>query len=475
MPDAGFRQRAGATFRSVINDLKRNTEAAAADLGVPPEVVAGVIAGERDLPAELLRRAVEVWPVNERDFLPVHDDAPDGVRICRAAESAATSRVFQRGGVDYYEYRDTAMSRLAMFRPEWIRMLQPVSDSRPDNPAVQWNRGHFLYQFTYFVGEVSYYYEWEGRRYCVEMSTGDSVAGLPYAPHSFTYRAGGSGLILALTYGGRLLGDAQQELGALGADLAQQYALAGEPAAAAVLREHLDDTMTPVARLAAESGVPRERLEDLLAGKDLPSYEELAAVARVLRVSVRDLLPVTGDERDGVCVVRGESAPAWSWPGTGPVAYQVRGLAGTRICPDSRGLELAVVGRDPQPAMLRTGLHQYCFVIGPDPVRLRWQPAGAVPAGAVPAGAVREEILHPDDSLYVKPFVPHGFTQLAAGRSTVLVLRIGGKVAGDTRREAAALGAPALRRLVRDTAQWYDPAQRHDAAQRPDAAQAGPR
>ena len=448
MSDAAFRRRAGATFRSVINDLKRNTEAAAADLGVPPEVLTEIIAGERDLPAELLRRAVEVWPVNERDFLPVHDDAPDGVRICRAAESAATSRVFQRGGADYYEYRDTAMSRLSMFRPEWIKMLVPVSDSRPDNPAVQWNKGHFLYQFTYFVGEVNYYYEWEGRRYCVEMTTGDSVAGLPYAPHSFTYREGGSGLILALTYGGRLLGDAHQELGALGADLAEDYAVAGETAAATVLRERLDDTMTPVARLAAESGVPPERLDDLLAGKDLPGHEELVALARVLKVSVRDLLPVVGDERDGVCLLRGEEAPAWDWPGEDPAAYRVRGLAGTKICPDSRGLELAVVGRDPEAALLRTGLHQYCFVIGPDPVRLRWESGGTA----------REEILRPDDSLYVKPFVPHGFTQVDEGRSTVLALRIGGKVSGDTRREASALGAPALRRLISDTAQWYDAA-----------------
>jgi transcriptional regulator with XRE-family HTH domain len=448
MTDAAYRRRAGATFRSVINDLKRNTEAAAADLGVPPEVITEIVAGERDLPAGLLRRAVEVWPVNERDFLPVHDDAPDGVRICRAAESAATSRVFQRGGADYYEYRDTAMSRVAMFRPEWIRMLQPVSDSDPDNPAVRWNKGHFLFQFTYFVGEVNYYYEWQGRRHCAEMTTGDSVAGLPYAPHTFTYREGGSGLILALTYGGRLLGDAQHELGALGGDLAGRYAGTGEPATAALLRERLDDTMTPVSRLAADSGVPESRVEELLADKDLPDHEELRALARALRVSVRDLLPVVGDEEEGVSIVRRAEAPVWSWPDTGPPAYEVRGLAGTLICPDSRALELTVVGRDPDAAMLRTGLHQYCFVLGPDPVRLRWESGGTT----------WEEILRPDDSLYVKPFVPHGFTQVEAGRSTVLTLRIGGKVAGDTRREAFALGAPTLRRLISDTGQWYDAA-----------------
>jgi transcriptional regulator with XRE-family HTH domain len=449
--DPAFSYRVGATFRGVINDLKRNTEAAAAELGVAPEVIARIIAGETGVPPEVLRRAVEVWPVNERDFFPIHDDAPDGVLVMGAGESAKSSRVFQRGGVDYYEYRDTAMSRLAMFRPEWIKMLQAVPDDDPDNPAVRWNKGHFLYQFTYFVGDVNYYYEWQGRRHCVAMSTGDSVSGLPYAPHSFAYREGGSGLILALTYGGRLLGDAQHELGALGGDLAEGYAVAAadeRAASAAILRERLDDTLHPVTRLAAVSGVPVPRLDALLAGADLPTPDELVALAGALRVSVRDLLPVVGDERDGVCVVRRDAAPTWRWPTDDAPAYEVRSLAGTRLCPDSRALELTVLGRDPVAATVRTGLHQYCFVLGPDPVRLRWQHDGEP----------RERILEPDDSLYVKPFVPHGFTQVDSGRSTVLALRIGGKVSGDTRREAAALGAPALRRLVLDAGQWYDAA-----------------
>ena len=37
----------------------------------------------------------------------------------------------QRKGRDYYEYRDTAMSRNAPFRPEWIRVLQIVDNNNP--------------------------------------------------------------------------------------------------------------------------------------------------------------------------------------------------------------------------------------------------------------------------------------------------------------------------------------------------------
>jgi hypothetical protein len=82
----GYRRRAGATFRAIINDLKRNEEAAAQDLGVDVEVIHAVIAGDRRLAGDLLERACRVWPVNERDFFPIHDDAPDGLCVMRAAE-----------------------------------------------------------------------------------------------------------------------------------------------------------------------------------------------------------------------------------------------------------------------------------------------------------------------------------------------------------------------------------------------------
>ncbi|MGH3937699.1 MAG: hypothetical protein ACRDTG_03545 [Pseudonocardiaceae bacterium] len=450
MTDRSYRSRTGATFRGIINDLKRNTESAAAELGVEPELIDRIIAGEMDVPAELVRRAVSSWPVNERDFFPIHDDAPDGVIVMRADESAKTSRVFQRGGTDYYEYRDTAMSRVAMFRPEWIKMLQPVTDDDPNNPAVRWNNGHFLYQFTYFVGAVNYYYEWEGRRHCAVMNTGDSVSGLPYAPHSFTRRGAEPGLILALTYGGRLLGDAQHEIGALGPELAQQYAPAADDelsAFAHLLTEQLADTLLTPAQLAGTSGMAPQRVAELLAGRATPSAAEVDTLAEALRVNSRDLLPMIGTERDGVQIMRGAAAQTWFVPDVDAPAYRVKALAGTRLCPSSRALEIEVLGSDPAAAHQRTGLHQYCYVLGPDPVDLAWEHRGER------FGAR----LEPGDSLYLKPFVPHGFTRCGDGSAAVLALRIGGKVSGDARREAAALGRATVRRLVSDNGQWYDP------------------
>ena len=134
-----------------------------------------------------------------------------------------------RAGNDYYEYRDTAMSSLSQFRPEWIKELCVVDDNDADNPAIQWNNGHFLHQFTYFVGPVNFYYRGtDGMKQVAVMETGDSMYISPFVPHSFASRRnddGELGVILALTYGDKLGGETRQEVSALGAELAAGLAL----------------------------------------------------------------------------------------------------------------------------------------------------------------------------------------------------------------------------------------------------------
>ena len=50
------------------------------------------------------------------------------------------------------------MSKISPFRPEWIEELVVIDDNNPENPDVAFNNGHFLHQFTYFVGPVNFYY-----------------------------------------------------------------------------------------------------------------------------------------------------------------------------------------------------------------------------------------------------------------------------------------------------------------------------
>ena len=144
--------RFGNYFLGMLNDLKRRPEDAANELNVSLEQITDIIEGKKEITSEIISRAVKIWPVNYRDFFLIHDDCPDGIKIMRNEDSAKSSRVMDRGGLPYYEYRDTAMSSVALFRPEWIEELCIVEDNDPNNLAVQWNNGHFMHQFTYFIG-----------------------------------------------------------------------------------------------------------------------------------------------------------------------------------------------------------------------------------------------------------------------------------------------------------------------------------
>ena len=89
--DTTFLKRQGAHFLSLINDLKRNRQAAADDLDVSVNEIEKIIAGEKEMEQALLDRAVEVWPLNRRDFMIVEDDASQGVLIMRKKRSEAST------------------------------------------------------------------------------------------------------------------------------------------------------------------------------------------------------------------------------------------------------------------------------------------------------------------------------------------------------------------------------------------------
>jgi hypothetical protein len=457
MDDNGYDLRAAATFRGILNDLKRNDEVAANELGVDVQLLGDILAAKRTLPLDLIRRAAQIWPVNERDFFPIHDDVPNGIMIMHRNDSAGTARVLQRGGRDYYEYRDSAMSRVAMIRPEWIKMLNVVEDNDPLNKTVQWNNGHFLYQFTYFIGDVNYYYEWNGVRFCEPMCTGDSVFGLPYAPHSFATRRGNSpGSILALTYGGRLCGDAQHELSVLGADSMGKILLPttdAERMRGAQIRRFISDMSLSVDHVTRLTGLPPDRVQALLDGRAAGDTDDWRHLARIIGIPERELEPNTSDVNNGVRIVKRDEAQRWLLPDDSDPSYEMRQLAGSRIMPYSHSLEISALKGEPADEVyaLETGLHQFGYVVGDSPLELEWEHQGAK----------RRERLGAEDSFYIKPFVPHRYVRppgaSSSGDARVLVLRVGGKVISDTLVEASLIGASALRRLISETSLWYDP------------------
>ena len=131
--DNESRMRSGSNFLGILNDIKRRPEDAAKELDVSIELIKSIIDGTSKIPLDLIEKAVRIWPVNKRDFFVIEDDCPNGVKIMSALDSEKSSRIMYRADKPYYEYRDTAMSKVAPFRPEWILELCNVEDNDPES------------------------------------------------------------------------------------------------------------------------------------------------------------------------------------------------------------------------------------------------------------------------------------------------------------------------------------------------------
>ena len=438
--------KSGQNFLGILNDIKRRPEDAAKELEVSLDEINSILSGKKELSANIVAKATKIWPVNARDFYVIHDDCPQGIKIMRSEESKQSSRIMERAGYSYYEYRDTAMSKTAPFRPEWIMELSFVDDDDPKNKLVQWNNGHFLHQFTYFIGEVNFYYiDSDGGKKVAVMNTGDSMYITPFISHSFTSRNGAKqpGLILALTYGSKITGDTQQELSTL-SNLGQEFALdfsTTEKAASALIKYFREIASLSFDEISKRTDIQTDKIVEFESGKITPSNIDLQNLAKALTVNLRDLLPNDKTENK-VIVKHHDEGKKWFYPSQ-TSAYEFVELANTTTLPFSKSLEIKINNTDSKELDLRTGLHQYVYNICNNTITINW---------ALDGQSFSEKI-HPNDSLYIKPFIEHNFR----GEGKLLVLRIGGKIVGDSQRELSFVGKENTKRAISETMQWFTP------------------
>ena len=89
------------------------------------------------------------------------------------------------------------------------------------------------------------------------------------------------------------------------------------------------------------------------------------------------------------------------------------------------------------------GLHQYVYNLGENKIKLNWKLGDK---------KYQEEI-NPNDSIYIKPFVNHSFR----GKGKLMVLRIGGRMAGEAQREFSNLSKEDAERAINETQMWFNP------------------
>ena len=448
----------GARILSEANDLKRTPEALAKDMAVDHALVRSVIEGSADLATtrDFLWKMANVFPISISDIWIEADDTDAGVRVMTKARSEASSRIFERSRGDgtlspYYEYRDTAMSRLAPFKPEWIRELRVVHDSDPDNADVVFNRGHLLHQTTFFIGPVNFYWEIAGRRYCREMNTGDSNYIIPLVPHSFASRdASQLAVIIAVTYGGQVR-RCLDDFGRVGTEDVDRFAgdLRSDDVFTRRLARHLAAESLSHENLAErlrEAGAEEGRAVSLAQGQKLPTPRECALMADILNITPRDL-QVSGLAKGEEVVVRHrvDTEPR-GYPAGNRRAYDLWEMARCRHQPYLKGFEVRVFDAPDVDRDFHHGLHEYVFNYGSAAVRLGW-------------ASDRSALLEPGDSAYIRAFLPHRFTNAEpgseAGGGRLVVVRIPGNLTDTVLDEYAAFPIEGRERVAEETQQWF--------------------
>jgi methylphosphonate synthase len=427
-------------FRKILNDLKRRPEDAARELNIASKEINKMLNGELDPDFRLLKKATEIWPINLNDFFGIEDDTINNYKIFTNTESNNTTRIMQRKNKPYYKYKDTVMSKISPFRPEWIEELIVVNDSNPENPDVVFNNGHFLHQFTYFIGPVNFYYiDENGKKKLEEMNTGDSMYISPYTPHSFTTRKNKEnklGLILALTYTDKVDNEVLNELSVIGYELAKKY-LINYNNEIDGFKKNLQYFLN-ISSLTEETfeKINNINLKKIYNTNSIPSFEDLRKIASALNINLKDLIPYK--RFTSVKIRKYEKNLEWNYPSEKNCMYRFVELANVNQLPCSKALELSVMVEEDHETFLEIPTHQYLYNIGKTDCILEIEKI--------------KQKFSPGDSIYLKPNVRHKFLR----KSKILILRIGGKIYGENLFHISSLSEKNFERLVNDNKPWFN-------------------
>ena len=374
-----------------------------------------ILSNKSKLDFKIIKKAVDIWPVNYGDFFSFTDDTISDFRIMRATQSNKSERVMNRGGNPYYLYKDTIMSKLSPFRPELITELVVVKDNKAENPLVKFNNGHFLHQFTYFIGPVNFYYIKNNKKIVAKMNTGDSMYISPYVPHSFTTRKNNQnelGKILALTYTDKIDNETLNELTALGYDIAKKYKLN--------LKSEKISFWSNLENILKNSSLTKDEfkrkssinLSKLKQSKNIPNEKILKKISNFLNINIRDLLPPNNYVE--VKIQKYKKNKKWFYPSNKKKDYLFNELTNIPQLPNSRGYEVTLKDDKKKASFLEVPSHQYIYNLGKTKINFIIDK--------------KNGYLNPHDSMYIKPNKKHSFYK----KGKLLILRLGGRISGDS-------------------------------------------
>ena len=426
-------------FRKILNDLKRRPEDAAKDLKISLKKINNILSNKSKLDFKTITQAVKIWPVNYGDFFSFYDDAKLGFKIMRSNKSEKSKRIMNRGGKPYYLYKDTIMSKLSPFRPELITELAIVDNNNPNNFNVKYNNGHFLHQFTYFIGPVNFYYIENNKKKVAKMNTGDSMYISPYVCHSFTTRKNKNGIlgkILALTYTDKLDNETLNEITALGFDIAKKYRINLKNKNNSFwsnLENFFKNSSLTFKEFKRQTSLDLSKMKNM---KKIPSDKIIKKLSIFLNINYREFFPPSNTVE--VKVQKYSKSKKWFYPSINKKDYSFKELTNIPQLPYSRGYELTLLNDKNHKSYLDVPSHQYIYNLGPSKINF------------IING--KKGFLNPLDSLYIKPNNKHLFYK----KGKLLVLRLGGKISGDSLYQLSMISEKNLKKTINDNRPWFN-------------------
>lgn len=450
-----FKKMLGARILSEANDLKRTIEALAIDLKFDQHWLSQVLEGHHEVRDinRVIEKMADCYAIDKSDLYLIENDWDHGMKIMRAEESRASSRIFNRrnksGGLSpYYEYRDTAMSRLSPFKPEWIKELRVVEDSDPSNPDVAYNNGHFMHQMTLFIGPVNFYWEVNGEKFCEEMNTGDSNYITPYWPHSFTSRnPDETALIIAVTFGGDVR-RAQKEFYALGSK-SKNYALdyrKPNKAMTQLIRQHMENENISIENFKERTSSHSIELDvDRVFDENVEkTSEELENIAQLLNIELSDLAIPYYEHEEEVVIRHQSEEDRYFYPSSENKLYEISSLARTSKMPLMKGFDFKILTSTTQmESPLSSSLHSYIYNYGSTDIEICWEEEGCR----------YTEVIHPSDSVYLQPFIRHAFARLNP-EAYLFIARVSGSINLTTQKELSYF--PNIERVFSEDRCWFE-------------------
>ena len=426
-------------LRKVLNDLKRRPEDAAKDLKISVTKINNILSNKSKLDFKTISRAVKIWPINYGDFFSFYDDAKLGFKIMRHNDSEKSKRIMKRGGKPYYLYKDTVMSKLSPFRPELITELEVVANDSPKNSKVRFNNGHFLHQFTYFIGPVNFYYIEKNKKKVAKMNTGDSMYISPYVCHSFTTRKNKKkllGKILALTYSDKLDNETLNEITALGFNITKKYKIN--------LKDHKTAFWSNIENFFKNSSITFKEfkrntsidLDKIKKSKKIPSEKIIKKISHNLKLNYRDLFPPNNTLE--VKIQKYSNCKNWFYPSMKKKDYLFKELTNIPQLPFSRGYELTLLNEKKHKSFLDVPSHQYIYNLGTTKINF------------IING--KKGYLNPSDSIYIKPNNKHIFYK----KGKLLILRLGGRISGDSLYQLSMISEKNLKKTIDDNRPWFN-------------------